>query len=210
MPTPQPGPVGYLAKAILAAFQGRNGLLVLVAFVLYRRFSTAFRKLRPRAGESLRQWASRTLLLLPPAKKQFSGEISKSLADMRARAKKSFDEFAFLHTRMPDDGLSMAELKQLVDRLAEVPQRHCEKEHMSGSIYSYSYMKQEAGSAADAADGGGGKEEDCDAPAVPKSSGDYLRLSRKLKQIFTCVHTRALGLCFCARVCACVCLRIST
>ena len=76
----------------------------------------------------------------------------------------------------------MAQLKALVDQLAAVPQRHCEKDHMSGSIYSFSYWSQ-ADSESKGTDPA--MSEDVDAPAEPNSPEDYLQLSRKLKQIYT-------------------------
>jgi len=178
----KPGPIAHLARAILAAFRGRNGLYLLIAYVLYRKFTATFLKFRLRTGETCREYLGRIALLLPPAKQSFSKEITKQLVDMRARAKRTFDEFGFVKHQMPDNGLSMRELKTLVDDLAAIPQKHCEKDHMSGSIYSFSYWKNKseenkAGSQPQIAD--------IDAPSVPQSAEDYLQLSRKLKQIYT-------------------------
>jgi hypothetical protein len=197
---PAPSALAYLAKAIVTALQGRGAIYVVVAYVLYRRFTVTALALRLRANDTLRQYLGRAVLLLPAASGTFSKEITKQLVPMRERARKIYDEFGFLHTKIPDNGMSLAELKALVDQMSAVPQRHCEAVHMSGSIYSFSYKPQKpagcggggGGGGEGGGGGGGGKglletkaSEDLDAPSVPQSPEDYTRLSEKLREIFT-------------------------
>lgn len=177
-----PGALNYLAKAILEAMRGRRGLFLLLVYVLYRKFTSVVLSLRPRSGESLRSYLGRTVLLLPPASNTFSKEINKQLVDMRKRAKKIYDEFGFLNIQIPEDGLKISELKQIVDKMAEVPQRHCEKTFMSGGIYSFSYWQNNGAKSEEAK---GDEGESIDVPTIPETPEDYTKLAMKLKNIFT-------------------------
>jgi len=122
------------------------GLSVLTHFILSNQAVKKFLRLFSlKFAEGPLDRAASLLLKAPPVVKEYQKEVNQVLQDTRKSTAENWKEFGELIKVMPEDGCTFSSLTSLVDRMAAVTEKHVGHQYYSGSIYSYSYMKDKYG-----------------------------------------------------------------